>query len=162
MARKPREQTRKSPVAVARRPKAREITDEEEAILKKAQIYLLFEAGRPHLWTVADIREEKAEDGSRRWIIAVNLRYPTGFEGYLGDLMYDGTRITELTDVELMRERSRKIAADPEGRRQWDELKASALRTERAQHLRPGLPANGPGGVRHRRRGKHDGEPGAP
>jgi hypothetical protein len=88
---------------------------------------LLFEAGRPHLWTVADIREEKGEDGSRRWIIAVNLRYPTGFEGYLGDLMYDGIRMTELTDLELMRERVRQIAADPEGSRQWDELKAAAL-----------------------------------
>ena len=94
MARKLRDYTGKGSVAAARRPKPREITDEEETILKKAQIYLLFEAGRPHLWTFADIREEKAEDGSRRWIIAVNLRYPTGFEGYLGDLMYDGTRIT--------------------------------------------------------------------
>ncbi len=110
-----------------RRKTPRKITEEEDEILKNPQIYLLFEAGRPHLWTVADIREEKGEHGSRRWIIAVNLRYPTGFEGYLGDLMYDGTRMTELTDLELMRERSREIAADPEGRRQWDELKASAL-----------------------------------
>jgi hypothetical protein len=145
VARRPREQSRKSPVAAARRTKTPKIDQEEEEILKKAQIYLLFEAGRPHLWTVAEIREEKGEDGSRRWIIAVNLRYPTGFEGYLGDLLYDGTRITELTDVELMRERSRQIAADPEGRRQWDELKASALRTGSSQHLRPGVPANDPG-----------------
>ncbi len=75
------------------------------------------------MWTVADIREEKGEDGSRRWIIAVNLRYPTGFEGYLGDLVYDGTRITELTDLELMRERSRQIAANPEREKKWNELK---------------------------------------
>ena len=34
-----------------------------------------------------------------------------------------------------MRERSRKIAANPEGRRQWDELKASALRTRESEHL---------------------------
>jgi hypothetical protein len=51
----------------------------------------------------------------------VNLRYPAGFEGYLGDLLYDGTRFTELTDLELMKQRGRQIAADPEGRRQWDE-----------------------------------------
>ncbi len=104
-----------------------EINPEEEEILKKAQIYLLFEAGRPMLWTVAGIREEKAEDSSRRWIIAVNLRYPTGFEGYLGDLVFDGTRFTELTDLERMRERARQIAADPERDRMWDELRTSTV-----------------------------------
>jgi hypothetical protein len=100
---------------------------EEERILRKAQEYLLFEAKRPMLWTVAGIKEEKGPDGSRRWIIAVHLRYPTGFEGYLGDLLYDGRRITELTDPERMRERAREIAADPEGIRQWNEYRASTL-----------------------------------
>jgi hypothetical protein len=113
--------------AKARRPKAPPLNEEEEEILRKAQIYLLFEAKRPLLWTVAGIREERGDDGSRRWVIAVNLRYPTGFEGYLGDLLYDGERFTQLTDRELMRERVRKIAADPEGRRQWDEYRASTL-----------------------------------
>ena len=145
MARKPREQVGKGSVAAARRTRNRLLNEEEEEIFKKAQIYLLFEAGRPHLWTVVDIREESGEDGSRRWILAVNLCFPTGFEGYLGDLIYDGTRFTELTDLELMRERARQIAADPEGRRQWDELKAAALRTGSSRHLRPGVPANGPG-----------------
>jgi hypothetical protein len=162
VVKKVQEPTRKRAIKVARRPRQCEINEEEEQILRKAQIYLLFEANRPHLWTVAGIREEKGDDGSRRWIIAVNLRYPTGFEGYLGDLLYDGEKFTELTDRELMRERVRQIAADPEGRRQWDELKASALRTGKPHHLRPGQSANGPGGVRHRRRGKHAGEPGAP
>ncbi len=64
-------------------------------------------------WNVAAIREEKGKDGSRRWVIAVYLRAPSGHEGYLGDLLFDGTRFTELTDVELMRERVRQIAADP-------------------------------------------------
>ena len=109
----------------ARRKKEPKLNDEEEQILRKAQIYMLFEAKRPMLWTVAGIREEKAADGSPRWIIAVNLRYPTGFEGYLGDLIYDGARITELTDLELMRERARQIAADPEGVRQWNEYRAA-------------------------------------
>ena len=90
-----------------------EINQEEEEILRKAQIYLLFEAKRPMFWNVADIREEKGEGGSRRWIIAVHLRAPSGHEGYLGDLLYNGERFTELTDVELMRERVRQIAADP-------------------------------------------------
>ena len=98
---------------------------EEERILKRAQIYLLFEAQRPMLWTVADIREEKGEDGSRRWIIAVHLRYPTGHEGYLGDLLFDGERITELTDLELMRQRRREIAADPARQREWEAYRAA-------------------------------------
>ena len=79
---------------------------EEEEVLRRAQIYLLFEEKRPMLWTVAGIREEKADDNSRRWIVAVNLRYPTGFEGYLGDLLVDGDRITELTDLKIMQERA--------------------------------------------------------
>jgi hypothetical protein len=103
------------------------INEQEEQILQRAQIYLLFEAKRPMLWTVAGIREEKGADGIRRWIIAVHLRYPTGFEGYLGDLLYDGARITELTDLELMRERAQQIAADPEGIRQWNEYRAATL-----------------------------------
>ena len=106
--------------AKVRRKKLPPINEEEERILKKAQIYLLFEAQRPMLWTVADIREEKGEDGSRRWIIAVHLRYPTGHEGYLGDLVYDGERVTELTDLELMRRRGREIAADPARQREWE------------------------------------------
>jgi hypothetical protein len=78
------------------------------------------------LWTVAGIREEKAPDGSRRWIIAVNLRYPTGHEGYLGDLLYDGTKITELTDLEVMRQRAIQIADDAERQRKWNASLASA------------------------------------
>jgi hypothetical protein len=109
-----------------RRKREPAINQEEEEILKRAQIYLLFEARRPMLWTVAGIREEEGDDGSRRWIIAINLRYPTGFEGYLGDLVYDGTRFTELTDLERMQERARQIAADPERDRKWHELQASA------------------------------------
>jgi hypothetical protein len=46
-------------------------------------------------------------------------------EGYLGDLVCDGAKFTELTELELMRDRARQIAADPEGVRQWNELRAS-------------------------------------
>ena len=99
----------------------------EEQILQKAQIYLLFEAKRPMLWTVAGIREEKGIGGSRQWVIAVHLRYPTGFEGYLGDLVYNGEKFTELTELNLMKERARQIAADPEGLRQWNEYRAATL-----------------------------------
>ena len=102
-----------------------EINEEEERILQIAQMYLLFEAKRPMLWTVAGIREVTGANGSRQWIVAVHLRYPTGFEGYLGDLLYDGSRIVERTDLALMRERATQIAADPEGIRQWNEYCAS-------------------------------------
>ncbi len=112
---------------IGRPKKGPEINQEQEQILRKDQVYLLFEAKRPMLWTVAGIRGEKAHDGPRRWIVAVHLRSPTGFEGYLGDLVYDGVRITELTDLELMHERARQIAADPEGVRQWNEYRASTL-----------------------------------
>ncbi len=74
---------------------------------------MLFEAKHPMFWNVAGIREEKGEGGSRRWIIAVHLRAPSGHEGYLGDLLYESGQFTELTDVELMRQRVRQIAADP-------------------------------------------------
>jgi hypothetical protein len=107
------ERTRAKAAKATRRRKMPQLDDEAEQILKKAQIYLLFEAKRPMFWNVADIREEKGESGSRRWIITVHLRAPSGHEGYLGDLLYDGQRFTELTDVALMRERVRQIAADP-------------------------------------------------
>jgi hypothetical protein len=122
--------SKRTPAKTAAAPRKKNqppLNQEEEEILRRAQIYLLFEVKRPMLWTVAGIREEKGDDGSRRWIIAVNLRYPTGFEGYLGDLLFDGTRITELTDLEVMRQRAREIADDPEGIRQWNEYRASTL-----------------------------------
>ena len=89
------------------------------------------------LWTVAGIREERGDDGSRRWIIAINLRDPTGFEGYLGDLHYDGTRLTGLTDRKLMRERARQIAADPEGVREWNEYRAATRDRHKVGDCRP-------------------------
>jgi hypothetical protein len=112
MVNRAREQTQTKVVQTGPRPKSREVNEEEEQILKKAQIYLLFEAKRPMFWNVADCRAEKDELGSRRWIIAVHLRAPSGHEGYLGGLLYDGERFTELTDVELMRERVQQITAD--------------------------------------------------
>ena len=113
MVSKAREQTRTTTAETPRRTERTAISEEEEQFLKKAQIYLLFEAKRPMFWNVADIREEKGEGGSRRWFIAVHLRAPSGHEGYLGDLLYDGERFTELTDVEVMWERVRQIAAEP-------------------------------------------------
>jgi hypothetical protein len=132
MTKNEREDTCKKLSHAAVRQKPAELDQEEEEILAKAQSYLLIDAKRPMLWTVAGIREDKGEDGSRRWIIAVHVRYPTGHEGYLGDLLYDGKRIMELTDLELMRERGRQIAADPALEREWNEYRRSSVPTGKA------------------------------
>jgi hypothetical protein len=111
--------------AAARRKKSAAIFEEEEKILRQAAIYCL--RTFPMLWTVGGIKEEQGDNGSRRWIIAVYLRYPIGHEGYLGDLLYDGKTITELTDRAVMRQRAKVIAAAPERMRQWNKYRASTL-----------------------------------
>jgi hypothetical protein len=125
MVKKAGKTTRAKAAAAARAKKAAEIFAEEEQILRQAAIYCLLTF--PTLWTVGGIKEEPGIDGSRKWIIAVHLRYPTGHEGYLGDLLYDGKKVTELTDREVMRQRAKEIAADPERIRQWNEYRASTL-----------------------------------
>jgi hypothetical protein len=62
------------------------------------------------------------------WIITVTLRYTTGHEGYVGDLLYDGQEFTFLTEQSVMDERVRVIAEDPERLRKWNEYRASPLR----------------------------------
>jgi hypothetical protein len=128
VVRKAPEHPQKKASARKRRSRRPEVNRNEEEILRRAQAFLLFEAKRPILWTVAGIREEKGSDGSRRWVMAVNLRYPTGHEGYLGDLSYDGTEFTQLTDLGLMQQRAEEIADDPERERKWSEYQASSLR----------------------------------
>ena len=103
---------------------------EEEKILQKAAVYCL--RTFPMLWTVGGIEEADTEHGVRRWIIAVYLRYPTGFEGYLGDLLYDGRQFIQLTDQEIMRKRARRIETDPALQQEWDEYRAATLRARKA------------------------------
>ncbi len=87
----------------------------------------------PMLWTTGGLPEKHIEaDGTRHWIVHVYLRYPTGHEGYVGDLLYDGKQFTELTDRDTMRERSKQIAADPKGIQEWNEYRASTLRAGKA------------------------------
>jgi hypothetical protein len=124
VVRKAREQTQPSTVEVARPTREPEINQEEEQILRKALKYLVFKHG--HLLVPTGIRQER-DQGSRSWIITVTLRYPTGFEGEIGDLLYDGQEFTFLTPPELREERARPIAEDPEGIRQWNEYRASTL-----------------------------------
>jgi hypothetical protein len=109
---------------VTRRAEARELDERQEQVLREAIKYLLVKHG--HLLVPARIREEW-EGGARRWIITVHLRYPTGFEGEIGELLYDGAEFTFLTPPEVRRQRAQKVADDPEGIRQWNEFRASAL-----------------------------------
>jgi hypothetical protein len=57
----------------------------------------------------------------------VTLRYTTGHEGYIGDLLYDGEEFTFVTEQSVMDERAQKIADDPERIRKWNEFRASTL-----------------------------------
>jgi hypothetical protein len=120
--------TRKSASEKPRRKDTRALTKEQEHILEGAMTYCLHHF--PMLWTTVGVPEERLQDdGSRHWIIHVYLRYPTGHAGYLGDLRYDGKTFTQLTDREVMRQRAKQIAADPERMRKWNEYRASTPQT---------------------------------
>jgi len=125
VVRKAQEETRTRAVEAARRSRTPELNEEQEQIVREALKYLVFKHG--HLLVPTGIREERHQ-GSRKWIITVTLRYPTGFEGEIGDLLYDGQEFAFLTPPEVRKERARKIAEDPEQIRQWNEYRASTLR----------------------------------
>ncbi len=101
-----------------------EVLDEEERILRAATIHLIRHHGG--LLVATGLRETQLKR-SRLWIITVTLRYPTGHEGYVGDLLYDGKDFTFLTPPEVVTERVRQIEADPALQREWDEYRASTL-----------------------------------
>jgi hypothetical protein len=123
---------RRSKVPKAKKRKALpEPTPQEVHIIREAMCYCLHHF--PMLWTTGGLPEEHvADDGVVKWLIHVYLRYPTGHEGYLGDLLYDGKSFAELTDREVMRQRARQIEADPALQREWDEYRASTLPTRKA------------------------------
>jgi hypothetical protein len=94
-------------VAARQRPQP-EITEEEEQMLREATLYLI----RNHrgLFVATPLRKEQRE-GSTPWVITVTLRYPSGHEGYVADLLYDGHAFRLLTDPSAIDERVRMIAA---------------------------------------------------
>jgi hypothetical protein len=53
------------------------------------------------------------------WIITVTMRYPTGHEGNVGELLFDGENFTMLTEDSVIDERVDRIAADPSAVREW-------------------------------------------
>jgi hypothetical protein len=115
--------------AVTRRRRKPQGPDEQERILREATKHLVFECG---MFLVATGIREARIKGLRVWIITVALRYGSGDEGYIGDLLYDGEAFTFLTEQSVMDERARQIAEDPEGIWQWNEYRASTLRPAKA------------------------------
>jgi hypothetical protein len=111
------------------RPKRRrppEILDAEERILREATKYLIYQHG---MFLVATGARKIQIKGFPVWIITVTLRYTTGHEGYIGDLLYDGEEFTFLTEQSVMDERAQRIADDPERTRKWNEYQAATLQT---------------------------------
>ena len=103
--------------------------DEEEAILSAATIYLIRKHG---MFLVATNAREARVKTFRVWIITVTLRYATGDEAYIGDLLYDGEEFTFLTEQSVMDQRARQFADDPERIRRWNEDRDSTLRPGKA------------------------------
>lgn len=112
-----------------RKPAVHEEADKDERILNEATVHLIFKYG---MFLVATGLREASVHGFRVWIITVTLRHTTGFEGYIGELLYDGKEFTFITPPEVRAERARRIDADPEGIRRWHEYQASTLRAAKA------------------------------
>ena len=128
MARALRTRTRTKAQRTTQRRAKPEVTDEEEQILRAATLNLMMKHGSLLLATGARKTHIKALEV---WIITVTLRYPTGHEGYVGDLLYDGETFTFLTEQAVIEERVRKIVEDPERTRKWNERRGSALHPRR-------------------------------
>ena len=124
VVRRAADRTRTSSVEVARRSKRPEIHEEEERILREATQHLIRNHGG--LFVATGLRKEQ-DKGVPKWLITVTLRYPTGHEGYVGDLVYNGQSFTFLTEESRIDERVRQIASDPEHVRQWNEYRDPTL-----------------------------------
>src|SRR6202035_3518904 len=110
--------------AVTKRRRKSDFPDWEERILRAATIHLITKHG---MFLVATRVREARIKRFRIWLITVTLRYTTGHEGYVGDLLYDGKDFTFLTEQSVMDERVRKIAEDPERMRKWNEHQTPPL-----------------------------------
>ncbi len=118
MVKKVRKETQMKAAGVTRRRGKPAVIDEEERLLRKATEHLICKHG---MFLVATGLRETRIKGFQVWIIAVTLRYTTGHEGYIGDLLYDGEAFTFLTPPEVRKDRTRTIAGDPERIRKWNE-----------------------------------------
>jgi hypothetical protein len=107
----------------------RDATNHEERVLALATQELVLHHGGLFVATAG--RQTRIK-GTLVWIIDVTVRYPTGHEGYVGDLLYDGEQFTFLTHPSVVDERVRQIEVDPEAIRKWNEYRASTSRTGKA------------------------------
>jgi hypothetical protein len=106
------------------RPKVEAIDEKEERMYREAVKHLLLHHGG---LLVPTAHREIRVRGLPVWVLTVTLRYPSGHEGYVGDLLYDGESFTFLTEQSVMDERARQIAADPQRDQKWHALRASTL-----------------------------------
>jgi hypothetical protein len=129
MVKKMSKPTRAKASTATKRRRKPEWPDEEERILRAATQHLVFKHG---VFLVATGIRELRIKGIRVWILKVTLRFGTGGEGYIGDLLYDGEEFTFMTEQPVMDERARKIVDDPEKIRKWNEYRASIPHTGKA------------------------------
>jgi hypothetical protein len=144
MVKRMSKQTRAKAAAETKPRQQPEVLDEEERILREATKHLVFQHG---MFLVATGIRAARIKGLRVWIITVTLRYTTGHEGYIGDLLYDGQDFTFLTEQSVMDERARKIADDPERMRKWNEYRGSTLPAGRG--IRFAMPSSTTSSQRH-------------
>jgi len=121
MVKKLHKQVRAGASGVLSRAKVPEVSEEEQ-ILRAATRFLLQKHG---MFLIATGTRETRIKGFRVWVITVTLRYTTGHEGYVGDLLYDGEEFTFLTEPALMDERIRKVAENPERLQKWNECRSA-------------------------------------
>jgi hypothetical protein len=95
---------------------------EDSVVAQKAAVYCVLHF--PTLWTA---RLPRWDAAARRWVVPVVVRYPTGDEGELGDLAFDGHSFTLLTTHEEMARRARAIEQDPAFQHRWHEQFPSAV-----------------------------------
>lgn len=101
---KPLRRTRKAVAAVI---KDEPLGRKQQEIWQKAIVFCVWNL--PTLWTAGEPRQE----ARKRWIVPIVLRYLDGYEGNLGEMMFDEQRqvFTLLTDKASLAERARIVAA---------------------------------------------------
>ncbi len=129
MVKKVSKQTRAKASPTTKHRRKPQVLDEEERILREATKHLVFKHG---MFLVATGLREVRIKGFRVWIITVTLRYGTGDEAYIGDLLYDGEDFTFLTEQSVMDERAQTLLDDPERIRRWDAYRSSTLHPGKA------------------------------
>lgn len=101
---KRRRRTRKAIVAVAQK---QPLSQQQERIWEKAVGFCAWNL--PTLWTAGEPRQESGG----RWLVPIILRYLDGYEGHLGDMVFDEQRqeFILIADKATLAERARIVAS---------------------------------------------------